>query len=251
MISIAIVDDERDARNGLKEVINKITPYNVVIWEADSVEAGIEKLNLTQPDLLFLDVQLRDGTGFDILEHFRIPTFQTIFVTAFDEYALKAFRFSAVNYLLKPVDNELFEKAIEKATINIKQQHLLDSLSYLLDIRKTKKFNKLVIESGESLSVIYKDEIVRIEANTRYSWVVLEKGRKLVSSRPMGDYEEMLADEGFVRVNTSHLINVLHVSRYNTKDGDHVIMDNGDKIDVSRRRKAKLIEEMMKKIGHY
>jgi len=250
MISIALVDDEKDARNNLKDAINRITPHNVVIWEADSVETGIEKLQLIQPDLLFLDVQLRDGTGFDILDYCKKTSFQTVFVTAYDEYALKAFHFSAVNYLLKPIDDELLEKTIEKSTINVKQQNLLDSLTYLLDIRKTKKFNKVVVQTAEGFSVVLKDEIVRIEASGKYSWVILDKNRKLVSSKPMGDYEQMLVEEGFVRVHASHVVNVRHVSRYFTKDGDHILMDNGDKIEVSRRRKANLMDEMLKSNGH-
>lgn len=243
MINIALADDEIDSIKTLRRYISHFMPQHNIIWEAGSVKSTLELLYKEQPDLLFLDVMFQDGTGFDILEQFAgNAKFQTIFITGHDEFAIKAFQYSAINYLLKPIDAELFSAAIKQSTVKVLQQNALQNMTNLLEIHKTSNFDKLVLHSEDGFRVLSKKNIIRIEAQGHSSQFILDSGEKIYSRRPLTEFEHLLIEDGFFRTHKSHLINIAFVKYYSHKDGDAVEMQNGDLVSISRRRRTEFFE---------
>lgn len=243
MINIALADDEIDSIKTLRSYINHFMPQHKIIWETGSVKSTLELLYKEQPDLLFLDVMFQDGTGFDILEQFDgNAKFQTIFITGHDEFAIKAFQYSAINYLLKPIDPELFSAAIKQSTVKILQQSVLQNVTNLLEIHKTSKFDKLVLHSDDGFRILNSKNIVRIEAQGYSSQFILDSGEKVYSRRPLTEFEHLLTENGFFRTHKSHLINIAYVKSYSNKEGDSVVMQNGDMVSISRRRRTEFFE---------
>ncbi len=243
-LKVIIIDDEDSGRSALRNFIAETCRDVTVVAEADGVASGIGQIILQKPDLVFLDVRMQDGTGFDLLEKIPERDFQVVFVTSFDHYAVQAFRFSAVDYLLKPVDPDLLSDAIEKARIAQNRSDISSKLDVL--VSNIGKLEKLAIPSVEGIRFVRIDEIVRCESDDNYTTVFMRNGEKIVVSKTLKDYERLLGDMHFCRVHKQHLVNLKYVEKYVPGDGGYLILEDGSHVDVSRRKKDQLLDLLMK-----
>ena len=228
-----IIDDEKLARENLKETLKKISPSLTIIAEADSVETGLEVLNKYKPDLVFLDINLFDGSGFNVLEGLNKVDFQVIFVTAYDEFAIKAFRADALDYILKPISVTELSNAVQKA---------IDNHARMLNKGKKKPENKrITIKENSGIRFINIDEIIRCKSDNNYTDIILKSGEKILSSRTLKEYATLLEEHDFYRIHQSHLVNLLMIKRIVKRDGYYVELENGETLEVSRRRKEGLL----------
>ena len=230
-----IVDDEAKSRHTLRASINKYTPDIEIVADAASVVEALKKIKEFQPDLLFLDVQLPDGSGFDILELLPSLSFKIIFVSAYDKYAIDAFKFSAIDYLLKPVEPDLLIKAVDKSSKETKLESLEGKLNVLLGNRK--KIEKIALPSTNGLELVKVEDILYCQADSNYTIFHLLNNQQIMVSRSLKEYDEILTPQGFYRIHQSYLIKLSYVKKYIKGEGGSVILENGKELDVSRRRK--------------
>lgn len=241
MIRTLIIDDEAHNRQVISDMLATHFPNVLVIGESDGVKSGLKAIQSHAPDLILLDIKMEDGDGFDLLNQVGAINFKIIFITAFEEYALKAIKFSALDYLLKPVVLDELKAAIEKA----EKQLINDLQLQLAELNNNLKPNlkkRLVLRTAEKLHLIPLDEIVRCEAERNYSMFYLENGKKIIVSHPMKDYEEILTEQGFFRVHKSHIVNLSFVDSYVKADGGYVVLKDKTELPVSMRKKNQLIE---------
>ncbi len=244
-----IIDDEKQAITSLKMELENILPKIELIGVADSVKSGITLLEKTIPDILFLDIRLNDGLGFEILENIdSLGKFEIVFTTAYDQYAISAFKKGAFDYLLKPIDLADLQQTIDRIH---KRNHIRNEK---VEAEKLSLLSTSIIgESRISLSTtegIYLkrvEDIIRIQAEGNYTKFFFKDSKKSqLISKTLKDYELILGKLGFLRIHFSHLINVRHLERYSPKDGGHVIMSNQDIVPVSTRKKSVLLEALKK-----
>jgi two-component system LytT family response regulator len=245
MITAVIIDDEKKSREVLKRLIKETNTEVLILAEADSVEEGFKVLNKELPQLIFLDIEMLDGTGFNLLEKFKEIDFEIIFTTAYDKYAIKAFKFSAIDYLLKPIDIEDLEKAILRASNSIDLNMYTNSrVEVLLNSIKEEKINKkIAIKSANKIDFVIIDEIICCNAEQSYTEIILKNDRKIIGTKPLKHFESILSEGclGFYRVSKSCLLNLNFVISYN-KDNDTIELKNGLLIEISRRRKKEFLE---------
>lgn len=234
-LKAVVVDDENKGRSALKSLLQLIDDGVEIIGEAGSVAEGVTTIEQRQPDLVFLDIQMGDGTGFDLLEKLRFKEFQLIFTTAHDEFALKAFRYSAIDYLTKPIDPDLLAEALKKVRENYKKYDLNLKLEALVQNRN--RIQRLALPSLKGIELVRKDEVVRCESANNYTVFHLTNQREIVVTKTLKEFEDMLTGEGFLRVHQSHLINLNEVVQYLKEDGGYALMSDGSKVEVSRRKK--------------
>jgi len=238
MISIVVIDDEPRARETIINLLNLSPVELTVAGEADSVQSGYETINLTSPDLVLLDINLPDGSGFDLLKMFEQISFRVIFITAHNEYAIRAFKYSAVDYIMKPITaGELF-RALEKAEAEISREETVIKLGALL--KNLEKLKKIVLKTAESIHILNVSEIIRCEADVNYTTFYLSNGKKLLVSKPLKEYDQLLAPAGFFRTHQSHLVNLDHMLRYEKTEGGYLVMDDNSTVPVSTRKKEEL-----------
>lgn len=230
-----VVDDEVKSRNTLISSIKSYTPEVEVIGDAATVVEALKKIKELKPDLLFLDVQLPDGSGFDILELLPNLNFKIIFVSAYDKYAINAFKFSAIDYLLKPVEPELLIQAVKKSSKEDKLEALEGKLNVLLSNRK--QVEKIALPSINGLELIKVNDIIYCQADSNYTIFHLQNNIQIIVSRSLKEYDEILSHQGFYRIHQSYLIKLSYVKKYIKGEGGSVILENGKELDVSRRRK--------------
>ena len=247
MIKAVIIEDEFNARMLLKEHLKRMAIQIDIIGEAENVENGIEMLKNTSPDLVFLDIQLENKSGFDILEKIAATgsiSFKVIFITAYDKYAVQAIKYSAFDYLLKPIVHEELVKALNKF-IDQKTNEQLSPLQYKLLIENIHKKNnsskKIIINSQEKIRVCEISDIVRCESKSNYTQIYLKDNRNILSTKSLKEYQELLKDEPFFRIHNSHLININKIDSYN-KSEEVILMTDGTVIPVSRGKKEELLE---------
>ena len=230
-----IIDDENKGRAALKALINLLDPSVEVIGEAYSVEAGKVLIDKEEPDLVLLDIRMGDGTGFDLLEKLHFKDFNLIFTTAHEEYALRAFRYSAIDYLTKPIDPDLLLDAIHK----VKEHHKKYDLNLKLEalVQNRNRIQKLALPSLKGIELIKKEEVIRCESANNYTVFHLRDKREIVVTKTLKEFEEMLESEGFLRIHQSHLVNLDAVVQYIKEDGGYALMEDGSKVEVSRRKK--------------
>jgi two-component system LytT family response regulator len=240
-----IVDDESDAVNFIRSIIREYCPNLEVIGSANSAKDGTKLIIEQQPELVFLDVEMPHGSGFDLLAQFPKKMFDVIFITAFNQYALKAIKFSAVDYILKPINiNEFVEavdKVVEKRTqlinLNINYGELLENLKSTLP-------TKLAIPTFEGMEYLNTKEIVRIEADRSYCWFHLTEKRKYLVSKNLKDYQDLLSDRNFFRPHNSHLVNLGFVKKYVRQEGGYIEMTDGSQIPISRIKRDLFLQQM-------
>jgi len=241
MIKLVVVDDVQKAREVLVTLINKFCRNVEIVATADSVKSGAEVIKQYQPDIVLLDIKMKDGSGFDLLNKCQPINFQVIFISAYDEYALKAFKFNALDYLLKPIDsNELIE-AIQKAENAVKHKLPIPNkspeiheVSPKIDNRKT---GKIILKTLDSIYFVNIKDIIRCESDDSYTKFFLNDGQKILITRPLKEYDELLSEFGFFRTHQSHLINLDYFVQFKKTLGGFAIMKDGTEIPVSSRKK--------------
>lgn len=242
-MKVAIVDDEQDVRELLSNLLRIHFDEVEVIGEASSVKEGLELIEQTKPDLLFLDIMMGDGTGFDLLKRLSQINFAVVFVTAYHEFALKAIKFSALDYLMKPIDpDELVSAVIKARNQNHRSAHG-DSIKQL-QVVSDDPLERIILKDASSVYLIKVAEIVRCEASDNYTIFHLNDSREIVISRPLKEYHELLADEGFFRTHQSHLINIRYFDRYNKKEGGFAVLQNGFSVPVANAKKEALLRAL-------
>ncbi|MEO7263723.1 MAG: LytTR family DNA-binding domain-containing protein [Ferruginibacter sp.] len=243
-IKVLIVDDEQQSRSLVKKLLNNFFPA-LVIEEADSVTTAIQKIHSYSPHLIFLDIQMRGETSFDLLDKFQQINFGIIFTTAYSEFALKAFRYSAMDYLLKPLDADEFKLAVEKALIRINNEitPAVEQLKYLKRIQSPQNLpDKLTIPTTEGFLFIQVADIIYCSALSNYTEFHLSGKQKLLSSHTLGYYNDLLEGHNFYRVHRSYLVNMAHIKMYKKGDGGSLIMNTGEEIEVSRNNKEAFLK---------
>ena len=240
-LSALLVEDMPQALQVLQNDLAEYCPEIQVVGTAHSVVEAAKQLRQQVPDILFLDILLGDGTGFDLLEIFPNLAARIIFVTASDEYALRAFRFAAVDYLLKPVDPAQLQAAV--ARVRSQRAHPAESLDLLKEtIRRPEHLpTRISLHTQERIVVVDIHQIVRCEADDNNTWFVLASGEKVFVTRTLKQFEQLLSQHQFVRVHQSHLLNLAYIREYVKKDGGYLKMKNGETVPVSLRKKAEVV----------
>jgi len=244
-MKVAIIDDEKNGRDIIKQYISMYCDNVEIIGEADSVKSGVKLLSKQSPDIVFLDIQMQDGTGFNLLELLPQRTFKVIFVTSFDQFALKAIKYSVADYLLKPVDPDMFIEAIEKVKADIEKPNPTKDGRIEELLSNINSFSKIGLPTTDGILFVNVDDIVRCEADGVYSIFYMSNGEKIMVSKNLKNYEDLFSDRKFLRIHKSHLINTRHVSKYINGDGGNVIMSDGSNVEVSRRKKDELLNMML------
>ncbi len=236
-----LIDDMPQALQVLRADIADVAPEIEIIGTADSVVSGVKLLMKESPDLLFLDIQLGDGTGFDILEILPEINFKIIFTTASDEYALRAFRFAAVDYLLKPIDLDELKNAIARA------QTQLGTTTERLDVLKD-TFRKpdelptrMCLHTQDKIEVVDIQYVVRCESSDNYTIFYFESGQKLMVTRTLKTFEKQLSKHQFFRSHQSHLVNLQYLQSFVRTEGGYLLLKNGDQVPVSVRKRTELM----------
>ena len=246
--SVIIVDDEPGARAIIKRFLVEHFPEIVVVGEASGITEALSLIKVHSIDLLFLDIEMKDGTGFELLDRIPELSFNVIFTTAHDEFAVKAFRYNAIDYLLKPIDPDEFVQAVEKAMIHDSSDILQRRFAQLLKTTKEKSFERITLATSNGHVFAKTQDITRLETYGNYSFVYLADGDRLLVSRNLKEFEEMLPEPDFFRIHQSHIVNTLFVKKVIKDDGDHVVMTDGVKIPVSRRRKEEFMNAVKRSI---
>ncbi|MBN2613722.1 MAG: response regulator transcription factor [Bacteroidales bacterium] len=243
MINVVIIDDEPDSISFLGSLLREFCPNVNISGTADNVVHALREIEDKKPDLVFLDIELQDGTGFDILEKCRYRNFDVVFITAYNQYAIKAFKHSAIDYILKPADINELKEAVVKVSRS-RSEKSIGNFSILLDNLKSESPRKLAIPTLQGYEYIMVDNIVRIEAERSYCNIYLLDKRKIMVSRCLNDYQQILDERKFFRAHNSHLINLKHVKMYVKRDGGHVEMIDGSIVPLARRKKDYFMEAM-------
>lgn len=244
-----IIDDEPSARLTLRTFLNQYCPELAIAGEASSVESGKEKISTIQPDLIFLDIAMQDGTGFDLLRQVSHDAFQVVFTTAFDEYAIKAFEYNAIDYLLKPLHPNQLVRVVQKAKNKLNQQGLVQRLSQLLQqINTPQAVRKIALATQEGSVVIALEEICHLQSDGSYTTVYYGNCEKVVVSKLIKDFERLLPQPPFFRTHQSHIVNIHCIRKILKEDGGMVLLKSGEKIPISRRKKDALQQQMAKEI---
>jgi len=253
-ITALLIDDEANSRQAMRNLLSQLCPDVTIAGEAKNVDMGIELIHSVKPQLIFLDIQMPGKTGFDLLAAIDKVDFDIIFTTAYHEYAVKAFRFSAIDYLLKPIDPDDLVNAVARVRekhnpASTSQVQLLKQLWQQLSVNKNAQNlnQKLALATQEGIHLIEVNDIVWCESLGSYTKFYLSNGEKLVTSKLIKEYEEILADYQFFRVHQSYLISLQHVKKYVKGDGGQVWMTDGAEVEVARRRK----EEFLAALGTY
>lgn len=248
MISAVIIDDETRSVKSLRDDIVLYCPEIDIIGEADDVKSGVELVRTVNPKLLFLDIQMPDGTGFDLLKRLIILKggvdkldFQVIFTTAHEQYAIKAIKFSALDYLMKPIDPDELVEAVKK--IKDKNKIASSHIDTLLEnITHSGLSKKIALNTAESILVYNIDEIIRCESQRNYTQFFFKTGKPVLVSTTLGVYDNLLKEHEFIRVHHSHLINLSHLKKFVKTDGGYAIMTDDSNVPVAQRKRDHLLK---------
>lgn len=231
-----LVDDELPNLRNLEILLNQYCPTVKVVGTSAEIEEAVSLIKLQQPDLLFLDIQMGSNTGFDLLNLLPEKSFEVIFVTAYDQYGIQAVKFAALDYLLKPVNTDELIVAVAKAEQRIKLKLQNEQLNFLLQNLKQPEstVQKIALPQQNEIRYIAINDIARCEASNSYTFFFLANGDKLLVSKPLKEYADLLKPKGFLRTHQTHLVNPLFVKSWLKEDGGTLLMKNGDKILVSK-----------------
>ncbi|MCU0436438.1 MAG: LytTR family DNA-binding domain-containing protein [Raineya sp.] len=244
---VIIVDDEIENRKILSKLLDKYENIEIV-GEANSVQKAKTEIISKNPDLVFLDVSLPPDNIFDMLKELTTINFLIIFVTAHHEYALQAFEYSAVSYLLKPIDENLFEKAVENALQTLKKEQNFKIYQTLLYNLSNPQDTKICLPTTEGFDVVKASEILYCQADSNYTFVHVQGEPTICVSKTLSDIENILPKQYFFRIHKSYLINTNYIKKYLKMDGGNVVMQNGDILDISRRKKQEFLEFLQKNL---
>ncbi len=238
MLKAIIIDDEERARSGLQTLLTNYCPTVSIVASCGSVPEGVLMINKLRPDMVFLDIEMPEYSGFDLIGFFRDVDFEIIFVTAYNEYALKAFEVAATDYLLKPVDIDKLRVAVEKAENKRQHANMQNRLEVLKDGLSSGQFNKIALPASDGLLFIETADIVYLEADGAYTDVWLKNGSKIVVSKKLKFFEDILDGRpNFFRSHRSFIVNINFLKKYN-KGENALTLDNGKTVIISRDRKG-------------
>jgi two-component system LytT family response regulator len=220
----------------------------VIVGKADGVETGLHTIQTCKPDLVFLDIEMTQGNAFDLLNQLQPIEFQVIFITAFDNYAIRAFKYSAVDYLLKPVDIDELRGAIERVMRKVQGKSFLVQMETLLYNVETFQLTqqKMAVPTLTGLVFIPIRDIMRFEAKGSYTSIYLTSEEEIVATRNIKEYEDLLPDAIFCRIHNSHIINLHKIQKYHKGRGGYVIMEDGSNIEVASRRREEFLRRLLK-----
>src|SRR5690554_237183 len=246
MITAVLVDDDSNLREGMKALLNRYAPEIRILGEAENVSDAVLAIDGLNPQVVFLDIQLADGTGFDILEKLTVKNgkieSQVVFITAHEQYAIKAFRFSALDYLLKPVDPEELQKVIQKIEKVVDGKNDFSHIDLLLEnIRKNvDNFKRIALSTSDGIHLFDISDIIRCESEDNYTKFYIKNHKPILISKTLKEYEELLAEHNFERIHQSHLINLKYLKSYIKSDGGYVVMADGSRLSISQRKRERL-----------
>ena len=248
MITAVLIDDDKHLRKGLNALLERYTNDIAIIGEAESVKTGIAAIEKLRPQVIFLDIHLSDGSGFDILEKLRKTSGKinahVVFITAHEQYAVKAFKFSALDFILKPVDPEELQQTILKIKEAVGKGSSYEHIDLLLENirRKVDNFKRIALSTSDGIHLFEVADIIRCEAKVNYTQFYIKNHKPVLISRTLKEYEELLTDHGFERIHQSHLVNLSYLKSYIKTDGGYVIMADNSKIPIAQSKKDKLQE---------
>ena len=241
MLKIILIEDEQKAREALKKMLQILSIDIEIVAETGRVNEAVHLINELNPDLIFLDIKLQDGSGFDILEQIARPDFKIIFTTAYNEYAIKAFKVSALDYLLKPIDPIELQTVLQKATGLIDNEKEYQSLLSVFKNNEKAADKKIVLKTTESRYIIYQKDIIRLEADGAYT-LFITKNQNIIASKNIKYYQDLLDENMFMRCHQSHLVNYKQVK--SVYKNDKLLLSNGDIIPISIRKKPEIIKRL-------
>jgi two-component system, LytTR family, response regulator len=248
MLRAIIIDDEANAREKLAFMLGKYCSASVaLIAQAKNAEEGVKAITEHRPDLVFLDVEMPGETGFDLLRRIGRPDFEVVFTTAHDHYAIKAIKFAAIDYLLKPIDMDMLKEAIARVVEKRGTDGADGRVSHLMEsTRQEAQLTSLSVPAQNGFERVKLDDIIWCEAERYFTIFHLSGGKEIVATRSLGEFEELLTGSGFVRSHHSYMVNIEHITRYIKGAGGQVVMSDGRTLDVSRRKKDELMERLGK-----
>ena len=247
MIRAIIIDDEKTSRDALAGLLARYCPSVEVVDQADGYKTGINLIHKIMPELVFLDIQMPDGSGFQVLEDVKEINFDVIFTTAFDQYAIKAIKYSALDYLLKPIVPGDLISAINKVEQKKSSVEVNPSIKVLLDNIKTKaEPKKIILSTAEKIHIVEVDDIVRCESDDYYTRFFFKDGKTLLISKTLKEHEMLLGEQQFLRPHKSHLVNIKYISGFLKNDGGYIVLSDGSQIPVSRRKREKVVNVIHK-----
>lgn len=247
MIRTLLIDDEEKSRKALVTLLLRYCPEVEIVGQAGGVEEAIEKIDSLKPELVFMDVMMPDGSGFDVLEQCQESDFGVIFISAFEQHAMRAFQFAALHYLLKPLNFLELQAAVERFRKADTQEQLpkqAQRLELARQVYGSGQPENIVLHAINGFSVVKISDILRCEADSNYTKVIFTEGKPFLASRSLTHFEELLSGLPFVRVHHKHLINLAQVKRYNKGRGGYVEMSNGHEVEVSVRKKDEFLLAM-------
>jgi two-component system, LytTR family, response regulator len=242
-MKILLIDNEDDIRSILKEMILQINPTLHQIEEASGVESGLIKIQSFQPEVVFLDIEMDDGSGFDLLKKINSPTFQLIFTTAFNQYAIQAFKFSAIDYLMKPVDPIELSNSLNRAIQNISQKDLRKQLDVLMQQLPGKAVHdgQIVLKDLDATYFVKINDIMYCMAEGAYTQFFIRQSDPILVSKNLHSYEDLLTPSGFIRTHHSCLVNPTHIKMYDRKT-ESLVLEGGHSVPVSQRKRDHVIQ---------
>ncbi len=247
MYKIAIIDDEFSGRDIVRHNLRQYSNEIELIADADSVQSGVKLIDTLKPDIVFLDIQMQDGTGFDLLQKVRERNFKVVFVTSFDNFAIKAIKFNAADYLLKPIDPDMFEEAFDKVLNSLKDKQAYVSVEQFNN--NFNKFERIGLMLNDCIKFVPIDTISYCVAEGNYSkFYFRDSSDELLVCRNLKYYEDILPEDSFIRVSRSNIINVNQVDSFIKGEVPVVVMTDGSQIEVSRRKRDLLLEMLNVKI---
>lgn len=243
ILKTVIIDDEQNNTDNLSMLLKQHCPQVSVVATALNADAGENAILQLNPDLVFLDIQMPEKSGFDMLKSLKNFSFEVIFVTAYDQYGIQAVKFSAIDYLLKPINIEDLKAAVQKVVRhNAQKKHnlQLENLINLLQQTQQKQFHRIALQTVKETRFVEPDKIVRCESSNNYTTFFLASKEKIMTSKPIFEYEEMLKDYGFVRCHQSHLVNKIFIKSWIKEEGGYLLLEDDTQIPISRHKKEGL-----------
>jgi len=242
MIKTIIVDDEITSRETIKYLIAEYFSHIEISAEAESVDEAVNAITLHKPDLVFMDIEIKGGTGIQVLKQLSNHDFKLIFITAFNDFAIKAIKFSAIDYILKPINEFEFQSGVERAIAAINKQNNKTSTDSLVVNIESLKDKKLALRTSQEIHLVNFNDIVHCESDNAYTTFYLNTGEKIVVSKGIGEYAELLSEYGFIRPHQSHLVNIEYIKKLDKSEGGYILLKDKTQIPISGRRRQQLID---------
>jgi two-component system LytT family response regulator len=249
LIRAVLIDDETDSNRILQTLLENYCPQVAVAGTADGVGTAVDLISDVQPDLVFMDIEMTHGNAFDLLNRLQPVNFHIIFVTAFDNHAVRAFKYNAIDYLLKPVNIRELCAAVDKLSGKVVESNLLGRVRSMLENMRGVDAGerKIAFPTTNGLSFVPMKDIIRLESKGAYTQIHLQGGTKVVATGPIKEYEDLLPDILFFRIHMSHVINLNKIKSYQKGRGGYVTMDDDSEIEVASRRREEFMQRLLKR----